>query len=139
MTAALDHTEFDARLLRLSKRPDGVCTTEVAGGYYTIRVAGERVEKLRDAGLIFTGSRGRRTKRHFSTAAAARKWEEGSAEPVRIVRSARLDSSLPVVIPPDVKVTKCPSFVDRRFQPAPDFERVITADWYARRLAEAKP
>lgn len=141
MTARRDHSEFDARVLRLSQGEEGVSTADVAGGYYTVRIAGERVDKLRSAGLIFTGSRGIRTKRHFSTAAAAKKWEEEGAEyvPVRIARVAKLDPSLPAFIPPGLKVTQCPNFVDRRFQPAPDFERVITADWYARRLAEAKP
>lgn len=138
-----DHSACDDLIVRMAARQRGVSSDEIELEGYDPKLLWRRANKLRMEGLIFTGSRGRRSNRYFSTKAAADKWaNEGvTASAAAAARSRtnghRLDPSLPVVIPAHVKVQVCPGFRGDRYTPAPGFERVISSDWMLRRQTQA--
>ena len=108
-------------------------------GPLSAKAVSQWVYKLRDAGLLFVGSRGHKTVRYFTAPDAALKWGRLTAPPVTVRAKATRAEFKPADAPVNtVKVTICPSFdPDLRWAPSGPFERVITGDWMLRRQQEA--
>jgi hypothetical protein len=74
----------------------------------------------------------RREKRRQSP--AARPLKLGVNAPVQIGSAPRKAwANAPVVVPGDVKVTVCPGYVPRTFEPPPEFKGAFTREWERRR------